>query len=565
MSHASKVPHASKPAQRRHSPPPPTSRRPRVGPEPDDIGAVSCDLLRAVTHALQALAGDDDGVALRASVRRAARALRAERAFLARADAESRTLEVLVADGLSDQQTAALRHGRSSAGVSPSLVRAALTHGCAQMIEDSRLQQKLSAVTVSLSGDYSVLCVPICDPYTRAPLAVLYFQTSSLVAPLTPALVPHVEAYAVALGHTWHVWNRAREAGQPAPRRDEAESLGPEIIGRSRATLALLERLDRVVVPALAAPRPDCVLILGPTGAGKEVIARYIHAHSVRSKGRFVALNCAAFSGDVLEARLFGHVKGAFTGADSASDGLFVAADHGVLFLDELGDMPAQGQSLLLRALETRSVRALGARDERLVDVAVIAATNRDLALEVEAGRFRLDLYHRLKGLVVQVTALEARPSDVLPLLSHFLCLHERRLGKRTLGLAPEVLALLQSYPWPGNTRELSTVCSALVQLADPTTPIDEAVLADAAPDVLARARCSVQQAEPALLAQAAQGTLRQALAVFERAYILQSAHEHRWNKALMARQLGIDRKGLYQRLQRLGITHLSWDSVDEA
>ncbi len=556
----------SRPSRTRQTRPAPPHTPDTAAPsEPDDIGAVSCDLLRALTHALTALAGDDADVALCASVRRAARALRAERTFLARADAEARTLEVLVAEGLSEPQVDALRHGRSSTGVSPSLVRAALTRGCTQLVEDSRLQRRPGDATVSLAGDYSVLCVPICDPYTRAPLALLYFQTSSLAAPLTPALVPHVEAYAIALGHTWHAWSRTRQAARATGRQNDAETSGPEIVGGSRATLALLERLEHVIVPALGAPRPDPVLILGPTGAGKEVIARYVHAHSARATGRFVALNCAAFSGDVLESRLFGHVKGAFTGADASSDGLFVAADHGVLFLDELGDMPAQGQSLLLRALETRSVRAVGARDERPVDVALIAATNRNLVLEVEAGRFRIDLYHRIKGLLVQVTALGARPSDILPLVAHFIGLHERRLGKRTLGVSPEVLMLLQSYAWPGNARELSAVCSALVQLADPTAPIDASILADAAPDVLASARGSIQQTAPALLAQVAQGSLRQALALFERAYILQSAHEHRWNKSLMARQLGIDRKGLYQRLQRLGISHQAWDPDDDA
>ena len=308
--------------------------------------------------------------------------------------------------------------------------------------------------------------------------------------------------------------------------------------------------------------RPDPILILGPTGSGKEVLARYLHAYSTRSRGRFVALNCAELRGDVVESKLFGHARGAFTGAVTPSEGLFVAADRGVLFLDELGDMPMQGQSLLLRALESRSVRALGARDERPVNPQIICATNKDLDAEVQAGRFREDLYHRIANVTVTLLGLRERPDDIPPLLSHYLRHHEQRRAKRTLGLSSPLLELLLRYPWPGNVRELSAVCSVLVMHADPARRIDQSVLAEAAPKVYAAARRSRRQAPAVVNVDALSGTLAEVRQACERAYIAKVGDELRWRRTAMARRLGLHRSVLYRRLEQYDF--LKEDNTDE-
>lgn len=530
----------------------PCPNDPDASHDPTQEASAVEGLLEALTRAFRAVSGDDDGAALRTSFQALARGLRVQRAFLARMHERGRVGEVLVAQGLDSAQVAALRSGHSSPGVSPSLVRTAIESGQPQFVPDTRLRLRGLQLTGSLtSGAYSVICQAIHDPHTRMPLAVLYLQTSSLAAPLTAALLRHVGTYAAVLAHACHVWARRRSTGAGV-----AHPLPPEleILGESEATAALREHLQRIVIPAMAAARPDPILILGPTGAGKDLVARYLHAASSRSRGRFVPLNCGAFAGDVLESTLFGHVRGAFTGAVNTSEGMFVAADHGVLFLDELGNMPVQGQMLLLRALESRTVRPVGGRDERPVNVQLIAATNADLSEEVQAGRFRQDLYHRLRGLTVRLTPLSARPADIPLLLSHYLRLHEERLGKRTRGLAPQLTLLLMGYAWSGNVRELSSVCSQLVMHADPQTPIDERVLARALPEVSAALGDTATTLEVAHAVECLAGPLFPALAAFERAYLIKAGERCGWKRATMARYLDLDRKGVYARLRRFGL-----------
>lgn len=532
----------------------PSPSDPDAAPDPTHETSATAGLLEAVSRAFKVVSGEDDGAALRTSFQVLARGLRVQRAFLARVSERGRLGEVLVAQGLDSAQLAALRSGESSPGVSPSLLRAAIASGQPQFVPDTRLRLRGLELTGSLtSGGYSVICQSLRDPHTRMPLAVLYLQTSSLVAPLTAALLQHVGTYAAVLAHACHAWARPRPTPHDAR---TSRPLPPEldILGDSEATAALREHLQRIVIPAMAAARPDPILILGPTGAGKDLVARYLHAASSRSKGRFVALNCGAFAGDVLESTLFGHVRGAFTGAVNASEGMFVAADHGVLFLDELGNMPVQGQMLLLRALESRTVRPVGGRDERPVNVQLIAATNADLAAEVQAGRFRQDLYHRLRGLIVRLTPLSERPADIPPLLCHYLRLHEERLGKRTQGLAPELTLLLMGYAWSGNVRELSSVCSQLVMHADPQVPIDARVLARAVPEVGAALGNATTVLEVAHAVSAMSGALFPALEAFERAYLIKAGERFRWRRAPMARYLALDRKGLYARLRRHGL-----------
>ncbi len=209
---------------------------------------------------------------------------------------------------------------------------------------------------------------------------------------------------------------------------------------------------------ALYAPSDAAVVITGETGSGKELVARGLHDRSLRNDGPYVAVNCAAISEELLESELFGHEKGAFTGALRSHLGRFERADGGTLFLDEIGDMPLQTQAKLLRVLEEGTIERVGAEKEKRVDVRIIAATNLLLEKAVGKGRFRPDLYHRLSVLRIHLPPLRERREDIPPLVTHFLRLFSRKYQRQIHRLTPEALALLESYLWPGNVRELRNV-----------------------------------------------------------------------------------------------------------
>lgn len=215
------------------------------------------------------------------------------------------------------------------------------------------------------------------------------------------------------------------------------------------ASRRLLEQIERI------APSDATVLIIGETGTGKELVARHIHALSKRSQHRFGALNCAALSENLIESELFGHEKGAFTGAVNSKDGWFEIADKGTLFLDEVGDLPLGLQAKLLRILQEREVVRVGSRQARPVDVRIIAATNVNLEEAVAAQHFRADLYYRFNVATLHLTPLRERPGDILPLARHFLKVYGERLGQGEVKLLPGTELILLNYDWPGNIREL--------------------------------------------------------------------------------------------------------------
>lgn len=254
-----------------------------------------------------------------------------------------------------------------------------------------------------------------------------------LMKPFEPAvLLDHVRRYAVA-------------------RQDEG------MVAADPHTRNLLALADKV------AETDATVLLYGESGTGKEVFARYLHAHSPRCKGPFVAINCAAIPDALLEATLFGHEKGAFTGAASAQAGKFEQAEGGTLLLDEISEMPLGLQAKLLRVLQEREVERVGGKKAIPLDIRVLATTNRDMGKEVAAGRFREDLYYRLNVFPLQIPSLRERPGDIVPLARHFALMHGARL-KRSARLSAEAEALLVTYYWPGNVRELeNTIQRALI------------------------------------------------------------------------------------------------------
>ncbi len=311
------------------------------------------------------------------------------------------------------------------------------------------------------------------------------------------------------------------------------------IIGQSNAMATLLEHLAKVVDTRVT------VLVEGETGVGKELIASALHYQSRRRDRLFVGQNCAAMPESLLESELFGHKKGAFTGAHEDKKGLFEVADGGTLFLDEVTEMPLSLQSKLLRALQEGEIRPVGSNVERRVDVRIVAATNRNLEEEVSAGRFREDLYYRLKVFPLRVPPLRERRDDIPILADHFLKIHGREMGKPVAGYSQQAMEVLQAYDWPGNVRELQNEVQRLVIQVEQGEFIT--------PDLLSpRIR---QTAEALARARPEKGSLKEMMDQVERVLLLESLREHGNNKSAAARTLGITREGLHKKLRQFGLT----------
>jgi transcriptional regulator with PAS, ATPase and Fis domain len=243
------------------------------------------------------------------------------------------------------------------------------------------------------------------------------------------------------------------------------------IVGRSTQIREILSTIQRVAATDIT------VLLIGESGVGKEVFARAIHRISPRAEGRMIAINCGAIPETLLESELFGHEKGAFTGAVESRKGLFEAANAGTLFLDEIGEMSLSTQVKLLRVLETLEFTRVGSTEPRTTDVRVVAATNRDLARDVHSGRFREDLYYRLRSACITIPPLRERPEDIPLLFEHFAAQIARQLGTTFPGITPDGMEVLTSYPWPGNVRELRNFVELIITLERDTVITDELVL----------------------------------------------------------------------------------------
>ncbi|HEX5748150.1 MAG TPA: sigma-54 dependent transcriptional regulator [Archangium sp.] len=304
-------------------------------------------------------------------------------------------------------------------------------------------------------------------------------------------------------------------------------------VGESPALRRVYELIERV------ADSDTSVLITGESGTGKEVAARALHARSRRHAGPFVAINCAAMPEQLLESELFGHARGAFTDAKAARTGLFIKANGGTLFLDEVGEMPLSLQPKLLRALQERTVRPVGGDSELPFDARIVAATNRDLELAVEEGRFREDLYYRLNVIGLELPPLRARGNDVLLLAQRFVEHFAGRSGKRVLGLSPAAAQRLLTYTWPGNVRELQNCIERAVAL----TSYEQLTVEDL-PERIRDYRGSNR-------AQADDVSELVSLEEMERRYIQRVLEAVGGSRTLASRILGVDRKTIYRKLGR--------------
>jgi two-component system response regulator GlrR len=302
-------------------------------------------------------------------------------------------------------------------------------------------------------------------------------------------------------------------------------------VGESQFIRELKQRL-----PSIAGSDPS-VLITGETGTGKEVVARAIHYLSKRRHRPFVPLHCGAVPSDLFENELFGHRRGAYTGAEGSQQGLIAQADHGTLFLDEISTLPMRDQEKLLRVLQEGEYRPIGGAGVMRADIRILAATNIDLEAAVQRGRFRIDLLYRINTLVVDIPPLKSRPEDILPLAHHFLRLYSWKYRKQSTGFSPAAIARLEGYEWPGNVRELQHVVESAVALT--TTPeITEVVLHGS-------------QSQPVADYLAYRDAKHQAVEQFQREYLTRLVQAAGGNLSRAARMAGVERAYFSRLLRR--------------
>jgi DNA-binding NtrC family response regulator len=317
---------------------------------------------------------------------------------------------------------------------------------------------------------------------------------------------------------------------------DEKYGFG-NVIGRSKPFLHVLDEAARV------APSSATVLIQGETGTGKEVLAKSIHFNSLRREQPFVTINCAAIPKDLMESELFGHVRGAFTGAVTHKKGKVEMADSGTLFLDEIGELPLELQVRLLRLIQEREVEKVGSIHSARVDVRIIAATNRDLRSLVAAGNFREDLYYRLAVVPIEIPPLRNRVEDIADFVHYFFEASKQRHGKPDLTLPPQLIPYFSAYRWPGNVRQLENAIERIVVLSG-----GNHVTLNDLPEFLRPAKRQLDRS------QSSGSTEGINLDAIQKDLIVQALHQFSWNQSRAAKYLGITRKTLLYRIAKYGI-----------
>jgi two-component system nitrogen regulation response regulator NtrX len=319
-----------------------------------------------------------------------------------------------------------------------------------------------------------------------------------------------------------------------------------QLVGSSPALAQVFDQVRR------AAPTNATVLILGESGVGKELIARAIHRASLRAKERFVQVNCAAIPEELIESELFGHERGAFTGATDKQIGKFEMADRGTIFLDEVGDMSAKTQAKVLRVLQEGEVERLGSSRTNKVDVRVIAATNKNLETEIAQGRFREDLFFRLSVIPIHVAPLRERLDDVPALVQHFVSQFSRDINRRPARFGPDAMQELRQARWRGNIRELKNVVERLLIMTERDTV--------EAADVRRVVRTDDGSPAPgrSVPESARPGTLREFKEWSERAFLVEKLREHDWNISRTADVIDTPRSNLYKKLEQYAISQES-------
>jgi two-component system response regulator GlrR len=305
------------------------------------------------------------------------------------------------------------------------------------------------------------------------------------------------------------------------------------------------------------APTSSTVLILGESGTGKELTARAIHQHSTRAQKPFVAVNCSAIPVELIESELFGHVRGAFTGATATREGLFEAANGGTIFLDEVGDLPPLAQVKLLRVLQEGEIKRVGSNDTRLVDVRVVAATNVDLRARIAESKFREDLFYRLNVVAIELPALRSRRDDIPLLAYHFLQKYAARTGRDVRKISPDAMRALQSQLWPGNVRELENALEhAVVFCSNETVEVGDLPFGRKGPLVPDEPPVSSENEVPARsLADLPYREAKQrAVAAFEQSYFMEVLERAGGNVSEAARQSGLDRSNFRRAARRAGV-----------
>ncbi len=420
------------------------------------------------------------------------------------------------------------------APVSSTVVEHVRAEGLSVLWNLKENEEMRAAASVSKNEIMTALCVPLAargrmlgviyadrlkggQPFGREDLELITAAAGQVAAALEN--IEHLEELSIEKQHL------------------EREVRGQySLLGESQAMKEVFTFIER------AAPTDSGVLILGQSGTGKELVARAIHYHSNRKGRAFEVLNCAALSESLIESELFGHVRGAFTGASADRPGRFELADRGTIFLDEIGELSTSCQTRLLRVLEQGETSRLGEARQRLADVRVIAATNRELEREVQEGRFRQDLYYRLNVLSVKLPLLSGRGDDILLLARSFLQSIAEAAGRRHMRLTPEVEETLKRYPWPGNVRELRNIMERMVVMA----PGEEVALADLPAEF--------HQGGAPAGRTASDERLVWRLAEMERVHIMKALEATGGNKKQAAELLGIDRSTLYAKLRTYGV-----------
>ncbi len=337
---------------------------------------------------------------------------------------------------------------------------------------------------------------------------------------------------------------RVREENRSLRKKVEEGGGFGRLISESEAMQSLLREIDEIADTGAG------ILISGETGVGKELVARYIHNQSPRAHAPFIDINCAALPSDNLfQSEVFGHEKGAFTGATSRKRGRMELADGGTLFLDEIGDMPMESQGKILRALETLQFERLGGTQKIKVDLAVIAASNKDLNEEVELGHFRQDLLYRLDIIRLNIPPLREHPDDILPIAQHFLEEYARKYRRTIPPISEEAVHLLRSYSWPGNVRELKNLIERIIIRNRDCTLLDK--------EILRREGIEVEEKTSVSTSPLSDDNL--SLEEIEKRAIIQALEKSDWIQSEAAKRLKISPDRMHNRIKKYGISHPSW------